>query len=90
MTRKLSNKAASVEIKKDQLRKIFMQFDENHDNVLSSGEIKKAFKHLGATIPLYRAILGKKYADGNKDGVIDMNELDDLVEYTYKLQYEIN
>ncbi|XP_057999028.1 calmodulin-like protein 5 [Hevea brasiliensis] len=83
------NKNASVYLTEDQLRGIFMQFDVNHDNVLSRDEIKKAFDYIGAWFPGYRARDGIRHADANGDGVVDLNELDDLVNYACKIGYYI-
>ncbi|KAJ9186722.1 hypothetical protein P3X46_002265 [Hevea brasiliensis] len=82
-------KTTSLSLTEDQLRKIFMQFDVDHDSVLSRDEIKKAFDSLGAWFPGYRANCGINYADANRDGVVDLSELDDLVSYAHKLGYSI-
>ncbi|XP_057999027.1 uncharacterized protein LOC131177876 [Hevea brasiliensis] len=83
------NKNASVYLTEDQLREIFMQLDVNHDNVLSRDEIKKAFDYIGAWFPGYRARDGIRHADANGDGVVDLNELDDLVNHACKIGYYI-
>ncbi|XP_011016821.1 PREDICTED: calmodulin-like protein 5, partial [Populus euphratica] len=66
-----------------QLRAIFMECDINKDGVLSKKELKRAFRRLGALIPAFRAARGLHHADANHDGVVDMDELDDLIKYAY-------
>ncbi|KAG8654751.1 hypothetical protein MANES_05G172801v8 [Manihot esculenta] len=79
----------SVNFTEEQLKKIFMQFDENRDNLLSKDEIKKAFNYLGAMIPEFRASRGIKKADTNGDGMVDLSELNDLISYAFKLGYSV-
>ncbi|OAY50922.1 hypothetical protein MANES_05G173000v8 [Manihot esculenta] len=79
----------SVNFTEEQLKKIFMEFDENRDNLLSKDEIKKAFNYLGAMIPEFRAIRGIKKADTNGDGMVDLSELNDLISYAFKLGYSV-
>ncbi|CAK7323735.1 unnamed protein product [Dovyalis caffra] len=75
---------------KEQLKKIFVRHDINHDNHLSRKELKQAFDELGAFFPNFRAARGLSHADANNDGQIDMDELDDLVNYAYKLGYTVS
>ncbi|KAK3231410.1 hypothetical protein Dsin_003291 [Dipteronia sinensis] len=63
------------------LLEVFKRHDADGDGRLSKAEIKKAFDELGALIPAYRAYRGLNHADGNGDGFVDMNELEDLVQY---------
>ncbi|KAK3231419.1 hypothetical protein Dsin_003300 [Dipteronia sinensis] len=65
----------------NKLFEVFKRHDVDGDGRLSKAEIKKAFGELGAFIPLYRASRGLNHADGNGDGFVDMDELDDLVQY---------
>ncbi|EEF35048.1 conserved hypothetical protein [Ricinus communis] len=82
-------KKATSPLSKHQLREIFKQFDLDGNHVLSKNEMKKAFDNLGSRCPLFRAYFANRYADGNGDGVIDLNnsELDALVDYAFKIQY---
>ncbi len=83
-------KDASAYLTEDQLKKIFMQFDVNHDNVLSRDEMKKAFDHIGARFPRYRAWRGINHADANGDGVVDLQgELDNLVKCAFEIGYKV-
>nr|TKR79473.1 hypothetical protein D5086_0000272020 [Populus alba] len=74
---------------KEQLKSFFLKHDNNHDNHLSRKELRQAFDELGAFSARYRAARGLSHADGDKDGQIDMVELDDLVNYAYKLGFRI-
>ncbi|KDP38363.1 hypothetical protein JCGZ_04288 [Jatropha curcas] len=88
--RQISTKGASKRLDEAQLRKIFIQFDANGDHVLSKEEIKKAFEHLGAVIPGYRANRGISHADANGDGQVNLtDELDDLVKYAVRVGYSV-
>ncbi|KAG6784518.1 hypothetical protein POTOM_010215 [Populus tomentosa] len=75
---------------KEQLKSIFLKHDNNHDNHLSRKELRQAFDELGAFSSRYRAARGLSHADADKDGQIDMVELDDLVNYAYKLGYTVH
>ncbi|KAF9677012.1 hypothetical protein SADUNF_Sadunf08G0063000 [Salix dunnii] len=73
----------------EQLREIFKKFDISQDGRLSKEELKQAFGDLGAAVPAYRAIRGLSQADANHDGFVDMEELDELVKYAYRLGYQV-
>jgi Ca2+-binding EF-hand superfamily protein len=77
------------QLTKEQLRAIFMESDINKDGVLSKKELKQAFGRLGALIPAFRAARGLHHADANHDGVVDKDELDDLIKYAYRLGYKV-
>ncbi|KAJ9186721.1 hypothetical protein P3X46_002264 [Hevea brasiliensis] len=86
----IDSKKASVPLSERELKEIFMQFDTDHNNVLSKEELKKAFKYLGAMIPAFRAWRGINCADANGNGQIEFDEeLDILVKYAYKLGYTV-
>ncbi|WCJ40384.1 hypothetical protein M5689_021304 [Euphorbia peplus] len=77
-------KSTSVPLTKEQIRKIFIEADTNHDNCLSVEELKNAFDNLGTYLPGTRAQIGIWQADANDDGQISMSnssELDQLVNY---------
>ncbi|KAJ0025231.1 hypothetical protein Pint_07157 [Pistacia integerrima] len=71
------------------VREILEKHDVNNDGVLCWEELKAAFKELGAWIPSFRANRGLHYADANKDGVINEDEKNDLVNYIYNLGYKV-
>ncbi|KAG6765530.1 hypothetical protein POTOM_029576 [Populus tomentosa] len=73
----------------EQLRSIFMESDINKDGVLSKKELKQAFGRLGALIPAFRAYCVLHHADANHDGVVDKDELDELIKYAYRLGYKV-
>lgn len=77
------------QLTKEQLRAIFMESDINKDGVLSKKELKQAFGRLGAFIPAFRAARGLHHADANHDGLVDKDELDDLIKYAYRLGYKV-
>jgi Ca2+-binding EF-hand superfamily protein len=77
------------QLTEEQLRAIFMQSDINKDGVLSKKELKHAFSRLGALIPAFRAARGLHHADANHDGLVDKDELDDLIKYAYRLGYKV-
>ncbi|KAK2660335.1 hypothetical protein Ddye_006868 [Dipteronia dyeriana] len=63
------------------LLEVFKRHDADGDDRLSKAEIKKAFGELGSIIPAFRAHCGLNHADSNGDGFVDMNDLEDLVQY---------
>ncbi|KAK2660310.1 hypothetical protein Ddye_006843 [Dipteronia dyeriana] len=71
----------------EQLRGMFWRYDTNRDGKLSRKELKEAFNYLGAFIPGWRAHRALNHADGNGDGYITEEEVDDLVNYVVKLGY---
>lgn len=73
----------------DQLSDIFRSFDKNGDKRLSRDEIKEAFNYLHSHFPGWTAFWGLKYADANKDGYIDENELKELVSFASKFGYTL-
>ena len=77
------------QLTEEQLRAIFMQSDINKDGLLSKKELKHAFSRLGALIPAFRAARGLHHADANHDGLVDKDELDDLIKYAYRLGYKV-
>ncbi|KAG6786519.1 hypothetical protein POTOM_008125 [Populus tomentosa] len=82
-----NSKEGNLCLTKEQLKSLFLKHDSNHDNHLSRKELRQAFDELGAFSARYRAARGLSHADADKDGQIDMVELDDLVNYAYKLGY---
>ncbi|GKV10220.1 hypothetical protein SLEP1_g21618 [Rubroshorea leprosula] len=83
----VTGKAAPVQrLSKEHIRKLILQCD-NGDAVLTNQEIKKAFEKLQAFWPGYRARKGVAAADHNRDGLVSMDELDDLINYVYELGY---
>ncbi|KAB2023428.1 hypothetical protein ES319_D06G018900v1 [Gossypium barbadense] len=78
-----------VPITEAQLKAAFKSFDVNKDGRLSKEELRDAFASLGAYIPRWRATRGLSVADGNGDGYVSDDELDDLVKYAMKYGYTI-
>ena len=76
-------------VPEDVLKKIFKNHDTNNDGLLSKQELRNAFKDLGSWFPGFRATGGINHADANKDGFIDENELEALVNYALKLGYTL-
>ncbi|KAM3758247.1 hypothetical protein ACB098_01G029400 [Castanea mollissima] len=72
-----------------ELKKIFKQHDANNDGLLCQAELKKAFRCIGSWIPGFRDSNGIHHADANKDGQIDDQELNKLVEYALQLGYTV-
>ncbi|KAL2902821.1 Calmodulin-like protein 4 [Bienertia sinuspersici] len=64
-----------------QLRKIFREHDVNGDGHLNKEELKDAFRRLGAFVPSWRADRAIYYTDIDIDGVINEDEIDQLVAY---------
>ncbi|KAL9396592.1 hypothetical protein Peur_010845 [Populus x canadensis] len=83
-------KGGNRTLTKEQLKSFFLRHDNNHDNQLSRKELRQAFDELGAFSSYYRAARGFSHADADKDGLIDLVELDDLVNYAYKLGYTVH
>lgn len=75
--------------KSDQLRDIFRSLDKSADKFLSRDEIKAGFSRLGAHCPGWRAFWGLRCADANKDGLIDVDEFEELVNYALKIGYTV-
>ncbi|KAK0576110.1 hypothetical protein LWI29_012098 [Acer saccharum] len=72
---------------KEQLKMTFWRYDTNRDRKLSRKELKEAFDYLGAYIPGWRAFRALNHADGNGDGYITEEEVDELINYAVKLGY---
>ncbi|KDP38361.1 hypothetical protein JCGZ_04286 [Jatropha curcas] len=85
----MTYRTVPVPLKEHQLKKIFMQFDQNGDCVLSKEEIHNAFEYLHALFPGFRTHRGIRVADANRDGQIDLNELDDLVKYAVRKGFSV-
>ncbi|KAJ0026416.1 hypothetical protein Pint_07190 [Pistacia integerrima] len=74
---------------KEQIREILKKHDVNNDGFLCWEELNTAFKDLGAWSPWFRAYCGLHYADANNDGVINKDELDDVITYIINLGYKL-
>ncbi|KAL9673245.1 hypothetical protein QQ045_029499 [Rhodiola kirilowii] len=82
-------KTIPVEPSEEMLRRLIMQYDSNGDHVLSKDELKSAFRDFGSRFPGFRARLAMKFADKNKSGCVEGQELDVLVSYIMQLGYSI-
>lgn len=75
--------------KRDQLLNVFKSYDRDGDGKLSKDEVKQAFKYLGSRCSFYRATKAFRKVDFNKNGLIDLVELSDLVDYALDCGYEV-
>ncbi|KAJ1436776.1 EF-Hand 1, calcium-binding site [Sesbania bispinosa] len=73
--------AIRVNIKEQQIRKIFEEADRDGDGILRKEDLQFAFHQLGAHLPAWRALRGLHHADINKDGVISKEEVANLINY---------
>ncbi|CAL5206011.1 unnamed protein product [Lathyrus oleraceus] len=64
----------------NKIMQILIDADVNKDGCYTKGEIKKALKDLGSYIPGWRANNCLKKLDADKDGQINGEEIDDLVD----------
>ncbi|CAK8569522.1 unnamed protein product [Lathyrus sativus] len=65
----------------NKIMKMLQKADMNNDGCYSKDEIKKALKNLGAYFPGWKANRCLKKLDADKDGKINGDEIDDLVNY---------
>lgn len=72
------------------LKKFFEKYNTNGDEFLDKKEINRAFKDLGALFPSWRAGRSLRYADTDKNGLIDHEELEALVDYVIKRGFDLN
>ncbi|XWS25629.1 hypothetical protein CRYUN_Cryun27aG0084300 [Craigia yunnanensis] len=79
--------SAPLPLTEAQLKSIFKRFDTNGDGRLSKQELRDAFASLGSYLPGWRAGRGLYQANGNGDGYVSDDELDDLVKYALKCGY---
>ncbi|XVE70061.1 hypothetical protein DITRI_Ditri10aG0041500 [Diplodiscus trichospermus] len=77
-------KCAPVPLTKVQLKHILQSFDKNGDCRLSKQELKNALDYIGSHFPNWRASRALNRTDGNKDGYISEDEMDDLVDYVWQ------
>lgn len=73
-----------------QLRATFRKHDINDDGHLNKEELKEAFRRLGAIMPSWRADRAIYYTDIDIDGVIDEEEIDQLVAYAVECGYTLD
>lgn len=73
-----------------QLKAIFRKHDVNGDGHLNKEELKEAFRKLGAFIPSWRADRAIYYTDIDIDGVINEEEIDELVAYAVECGYSLD
>ena len=78
-----------IPLTNSQLKVIFNQWDTNKDGLLDQEELKKAFEHLGAHFPKWRAGRALTIADEDRDGYISQKELDALVKYAIQKGYQV-
>ncbi|KAH7523612.1 hypothetical protein FEM48_Zijuj06G0030400 [Ziziphus jujuba var. spinosa] len=80
--RPISKKSGNIT--DEQLKTIFLQHDVDNDGRLSREELTKAFKFLGSSFPGWRAIRCLRHVDSNGDGVINLDEVAQVVAYAKK------
>lgn len=87
----VNTKEVKVLWTKDQLTKVFKSYDTDSDGQLSWDELKSAFKYLGSRCSYFRTGGALNYADTNKDGYINLAnvELSDLVTYAHSCGYKV-
>ncbi|GAB2292173.1 hypothetical protein Dimus_026424 [Dionaea muscipula] len=74
-------KSAPSVASEEQLRKIFVEHDENKDGRLNKKELEAAFRTLGSRAPAWRADQAVYHNDLDLDGVLNEHEIDHLVAY---------
>ncbi|KDP38347.1 hypothetical protein JCGZ_04272 [Jatropha curcas] len=67
----------------EQIESCFRRFDTNGDGYLSIQELKNAYKALGRSFPLCRALRALYIADENRDGYISKKEFHRLFRTAY-------
>lgn len=82
-------KTVHLSLNEEQLKRVFKQKDVNSDGVLDKEELKKAFQQLGAVIPVWRVYRALDHVDGNGDGFISDDELEEVVKYSHKVGYSV-
>ena len=87
----VNSKQGQVSWTDKQLTDLFRSYDSNNDGQLSWDELRGAFKYLGSHCSYIRTGRAFNYADGDKDGFINLSnfELSDLVSYAHSHGYKI-
>ncbi|XP_023538265.1 probable calcium-binding protein CML15 [Cucurbita pepo subsp. pepo] len=75
-------KRVLVPISEEQLLDIFKSHDQDGDGKLSKEELKQAFSYLGSRFSAFRAEEALRTVDDNHDGVVSMDEMNKLIQYT--------
>ncbi|KAE8674519.1 BRI1 kinase inhibitor 1 [Hibiscus syriacus] len=83
-------KSISLTLNEEQLKALFKEHDTDGDGRLSKEELLKAFQKLGSRNPSWRVRRSLSHADGDGDGSIGLEELDELVKYVVKQGYGVN
>ncbi|CAK9312583.1 unnamed protein product [Citrullus colocynthis] len=78
---------SKLHFSREEMKEIFREHDIDGDGYLSISELIKAMGFLGHSIPFYKAHYGMAYSDENGDGFISEDELDKLIDYVEKFQY---
>ncbi|KAI3709034.1 hypothetical protein L2E82_17486 [Cichorium intybus] len=68
----------------DQLKGMLRRFDTNRDGKISRRELRVGLRSLGLHFTFIRAGRALHHADGNGDGVISDEEINELAKYVYK------
>ncbi|KAG6585661.1 putative calcium-binding protein CML15, partial [Cucurbita argyrosperma subsp. argyrosperma] len=82
-------KRVLVPVSEEQLLDIFKSHDRDGDGKLSKEELKQAFSYLGSRFSAFRAEEALRTVDDNHDGVVSMDEMNKLIQYTKGRKYTI-
>ncbi|KAG2666378.1 hypothetical protein I3760_15G056800 [Carya illinoinensis] len=77
----------TVPYTRTELMDVFNRCDKNGDGKLSRNELQAAFEVLGSKSPWCRAIWEHLRADKNRDGFIDKQEMEKLIDRVEKHGY---
>ncbi|KAG2666377.1 hypothetical protein I3843_15G054400 [Carya illinoinensis] len=76
-----------VPYSREDLMDVFNKCDKNGDGKLSRNELQAAFKVLGSNCPFFVAIGELLLGDKNRDGFINKQEMEKLIDNVEKLRY---
>lgn len=84
-----TSKVKGAKMTDEQLKTIFLQHDLDNDGRLSLEELAKAFKYMGSVAPKWRARRCLSYVDSNGDGVINLDEIAQVVDYAKRFSFTV-
>jgi calmodulin len=68
----------------DEFKEWLQRFDVDRDGRISRDELRRAMRAIRARFTGWRSRQGINYADADRDGYIDDNEIDGLIEFAQK------